>query len=218
MLAPKTRPIGSTVAADGDVTLFEAKEIADKSWFDRGRRVIYVNGMDNQPKHHVEGATALSLLQCCPTIGIYNKTDGFWSDLGQCIKDKATLVGVQANIGLTFDGWSTVVDQLFQAAKGRNPALNKVAFVGSLIASNKATAALYGLIAGAGGLERPAIYCHSQGNLITSNALTAVALAKGPGAVVGIEVNSFGSPCRYWPPPAPAAHQLCLHLRSDQLA
>ena len=68
-----------------------------------------------------------------------------------------------------------------------------------MISSNKATLSLYALLAAPGGLNKPRIYCHSQGNLITSNALTAVALAKGQAAVNGIEVNSFGSPCRYWP-------------------
>ena len=43
------------------------------------------------------------------------------------------------------------------------------------------------------------IYCHSQGNLITSNALTGVMLARGPAAIAGIEVHSFGSPARWWP-------------------
>ncbi|MFV0301912.1 MAG: hypothetical protein ACK5IP_13725, partial [Paracoccus sp. (in: a-proteobacteria)] len=70
----------------------------------------------------------------------------------------------------------------------------------SLLGSNKATQALYRLLAGQGGLLGAPIYCHSQGNLITSNALTAVALARGTQAIAGLEVNSFGSPARYWPP------------------
>ena len=45
-----------------------------------------------------------------------------------------------------------------------------------------------------------AILPYSQGNLIASNALTAVALADGLQAIRGVMVISFGSPCRFWPP------------------
>lgn len=80
--------------------------------------------------------------------------------------------------------------------------VQKADFVASMIDGNAATLAVYGLLAGGGGLNalRTPVYCHSQGNLITSNALTAVALALGPAAIAGMEVNSFGSPCRFWPP------------------
>ena len=44
------------------------------------------------------------------------------------------------------------------------------------------------------------IFAHSQGNLITSNALTAVAIADGLPAIQGRVVHSFGSPCLTWPP------------------
>ena len=199
MQAPKPSPVGSSPAADGDVTRFEAAEVSDKAWFNRTRTVLFVNGMLNSPEDHSKSATGLSVLQCCPVIGVYNRSDGFWQDLGQCITDKAKLVGVQAEVGLNFQNWVRAVDALYQDAKANRPGLTKVAFVGDMISSNKATHALFSLIAGAGGLEKPTIYSHSQGNLIVSNALTAVALAQGPAAINGIEVNSFGSPCRYWP-------------------
>lgn len=199
MQAPKPAPVGSRPAQDGDVTRFEAAEVADKGWFDRTRAVVFVNGMLNSPEDHVASATGLSVLQCCPVIGIYNRTDGFWQDLGQCITDKAKLVGVQAEIGLSFQNWARAVDTMYGEAKTARPGLTKRAFVGEMIASNRATHALYSLIVGAGGMARPAIFSHSQGNLVVSNALTAAALAAGPAAINGIEVSSFGSPCRYWP-------------------
>jgi hypothetical protein len=104
-------------------------------------------------------------------------------------------------LGVGFEAYSLAVDAGFKLAKLANPSLQKVDFVATIIAGNPATYALYGLLAGMGGVDRKnvPIYCHSQGNLITSNALTAVALALGTDAIDGIEVNSFGSPCSFWP-------------------
>ena len=169
-------------------------------WYNSSRRVIYINGIGNSPVDHAKSAKALSLLQCCPVIGVYNCTDGLWSDLGQCLSDKINLVGVQAEIGRSFDGWTQSVDEAYQSLRQSRPGLDKRDMVADFVSANKATLAIYGLYAGQGRLGPMPIYCHSQGNLITSNALTAVALALGPAAIKGLEVNSFGSPCRYWPP------------------
>jgi len=201
MMAPSIKSGGNAPSGDGDINLYTSPEAEGKSWFNPGRRVIFVNGMDNSPTEHAASARALSLLQGCPVIGVYNQTDGKWADLGQCITDKASLVGVQAGVLISFDQWVATAQVLFMAAHSRSPALSQVDFFASLVAGNPATSALYGLLA-TGAVNRRAvpIYCHSQGNLITSNALTAVAMALGAGAMVGVEVNSFGSPCRYWPP------------------
>jgi hypothetical protein len=43
------------------------------------------------------------------------------------------------------------------------------------------------------------IFAHSQGNLILSNVLQAVAAADGPQALVGRTVHTFGSPAVNWP-------------------
>jgi hypothetical protein len=193
---------GGNPTNDGDIHLYISPEAEAKSWFNRSRRVMFVNGMMNSPADHASSARALSLLQACPVVGVFNKSDGLWPDLGQCIMDKATLVGVQAEVGTDFRGWLTAVNGAFELARRLAPTLTKVDFIGSLIASNAATFAVYRYVVTLGGAERAAlkIYCHSQGNLVTSNALTAVALALGEDSLGGIEVNGFGSPCRYWPP------------------
>ncbi|TRW99123.1 hypothetical protein FNJ84_00090 [Paracoccus sp. M683] len=200
MQAPTIR-VGGEPAGDGDVTRYVSPEVRDKGWFNANRRIIFVNGMDNTPKNHATSCYELSLMMGASVLGVYNKTNGKWADLGQCIKDKVTLSAVQSQAMMSFEGWFAVVDTAYRAAKAANPALNKTDFVGSLIAGNKAAHALYALLVGQGGTGTAVeIYCHSQGNLITSNALTAVALAKGLPAIAGMQVNSFGSPCRYWPP------------------
>lgn len=201
MLAPSIKAGGNSPTGDGDINLYISPEAQGKSWFNPGRRIIFVNGMDNSPVDHASSARALSLLQGCPVIGVYNQTDGLWPDLGQCITDKASLVGIQTGMLMSYEQWTALSQTLFTAARSRSPSLSAVDFFASLVTGNQATASLFALLVG-GGINRQAvpIYCHSQGNLITSNALTAVAMALGSQSIAGVEVNSFGSPCRYWPP------------------
>ncbi|AUH32850.1 hypothetical protein [Paracoccus tegillarcae] len=200
MRAPTIRQ-GGTPAHDGDVTRFVAPEVLNKGWYNPTRRIIFVNGMGNSGENHVESCNELSLMTGATVLGVFNNTSGFWSDLGQCIKDKLTLSTVQSQSMISFEDWNMVVDAAYRVERQRKPGLDKVDFVGQLIAGNKATHALYALLVGQGGTgTRVEIYCHSQGNLITSNALTAAALAQGKHVIAGMQVNSFGSPCRYWPP------------------
>ena len=192
---------GHAPSKDGDCNLYESPELKSKKYFDRRRKVIFVNGMDNSPKDHKAGADALSTLQACPVVGVYNKTDGFWTDLFQCLRDKLTLAQVQKGNPIDFDGWATLFDASHKAAKQKRPGLDKGAYMEGMIASNPATVALYRLLRTRGyDTKAVQIFAHSQGNLITSNALTAVALADGKKAIMGRVVNSFGSPCRFWPP------------------
>jgi hypothetical protein len=189
---------GADPARDGDLNLYASPEARSKSWFNQQRRVVFINGMGNTPRDHARSARALSLLQGCPVVGVYNRTDGFWADLGQCLRDKITLVGAQAG---SFAAWNKAVTSAHAAATQKNRGLSREQFVGSLIAANPATHALYSFVVNqsAGARKALRIYCHSQGNLVTSNALTAAALALGEDAIRGLEINSFGSPCRYWP-------------------
>jgi len=184
---------------DGDINRYVSCEGSEQSWFNRSREVVFVNGMANSPTNHKESALGLSLLQGCPVVGIYNKADGFWSDLGQCLRDKGVLVPVQAG---DFNAWDKAFTAAFEVAKAAHLTHSKIEFMETFVSGNKATASLFRYVATLTGPQRSKlkIFCHSQGNLITSNALTAVALACGKSAIQGMEVNSFGSPCRYWPP------------------
>ena len=184
---------------DGDINRYVSAEGSAQSWFDRTREVVFVNGMANAPADHIKSALGLSLLQGCPVVGVYNKADGLWADLGQCLRDKGVLVPVQAG---NFDAWESAFDAAYGLARLTNVALTKIGFMETFVAGNAATASLYRYVTSCSPQQRSRlkIFCHSQGNLITSNALTAVALACGKGAIADMEVNSFGSPCRYWPP------------------
>ncbi len=187
-----------TSGVDGEINRYVSYEARAEAWFDRNREVIFVNGMANKMHDHDASAYALSLVQGCAVVGIYNKTNGGWIDFGQCLRDKATLVSAQSGAFLV---WKAAVDAAYIMALLNNPMLSKVNFVGTLIAANAATLSLYKLLTGSTEAKRKGarIYAHSQGNLITANALTAVALALGSDAIRGIEVNCFGSPAHFWP-------------------
>lgn len=205
MHRPSIKSGSGLPAGDGDINLYTSPEVSGKAWFNHKRRVVFVNGMDNSKADHRGSALGLSTLQGCPVIGIYNETDGKFKDLGQCIMDKATFGSLSPNIVGTvsgYQGWKDAVHSVFVAAKAAKPTLTLPDFVHDMLRMNKATQALYAYLVTLGSGERKAtkIYCHSQGNLITSNALTAVAIALGEGEIAGMEVNGFGSPCRYWPP------------------
>lgn len=182
---------------DGDVNRYMSGEGLEQRWFKPDDEVVFVNGMLNTEQDHFDAAMALSLLQGCAVVGIYNKKDGFWRDLGQCISDKYQFT---SNLVGDFDGWNKKVDEEYEKVRGLSTAVTRVDFVGTLIEANKATYALYRYLIEDRSHLKTNIFAHSQGNLVTSNALTAVALALGLNVLSSIKVYSYGSPCRYWPP------------------
>jgi hypothetical protein len=182
---------------DGQINLYSVP-VSRPTWFNAERRVVFVNGMKNSPEEHKEAAVGLSELQACTVIGVYNASVSFASDIGQCIRDKLTLSIVQS---ATFVDWYNKVEEGYQTERKTNPALSKIDYVARTVKHNAATLSLYDFLVRMLAGERSSLkfFAHSQGNLITSNALTAVALALGPGSISGLEVNSYGSPCHYWP-------------------
>jgi hypothetical protein len=191
---------GSVPSGDGAVTRYVSPEVVGKAWYNPAKPVIFVNGMQNSGELHRDNALALSLMVGAPVHGVYNKSTGFLSDVFQCVTDKLRLAGIQAESAGGQTDWYKTVESLYQLERKRNAGLSKDDFVHGLLGSNEATKALYALLIGApNGLLGAPIYSHSQGNLIASNALTGVMLARGPAAIAGIEVHSFGSPARWWP-------------------
>jgi hypothetical protein len=74
---------------DGEVNEYINLEAADASkFFSQSRKVIFINGMKNSGRVHAESALALSLVQMCPVIGLFNRSSGFLVDLWQCLMDK----------------------------------------------------------------------------------------------------------------------------------
>lgn len=191
---------GTTPSNDGTVTRFVSPEVQDKGWYNPARPVIFVNGMQNTGDEHAKNARALSLMVGSPVLGVYNQSTSLMGDLFQCLTDKMRLSGIQSQGAGGQPDWYKVTEALFQLERARRPGLLKDDFVHEMLGSNQATKSLYALLIGAPEQRLGCvIYCHSQGNLITSNALTGVMLARGPAAISGLEVHSFGSPARWWP-------------------
>jgi hypothetical protein len=150
--------------------------------------VIFVNGMKNSGEDHAESALALSWVQMCTVIGVYNLSFGFWRDLGQCIVDKNQFNGPlsfsashKVTLGSIFSSRSSV--QSMHLALERNP--SQVSLFDLLRQPEH---------------RRREIFAHSQGNLILSNVLQAIAAVDGPEALAGYAVHTFGSPTVNWPP------------------
>lgn len=180
---------------DGEVLEFvhpEAK--AATGQFQPNRRIVFINGMATPPAGHAESAMALSLVQMCPVTGIYNATADygyavtrFAADLAQCLGDKLQFNGplnpgarTLTTLGPMLTGNSR--EQLIASALKRNPAA--VATFQLLREPQRRTAE---------------IFAHSQGNLILSNALQAIAALDGVKAITGFTVHTFGSPAANWP-------------------
>lgn len=207
---------GGDPQIDGTVTRYVSPDLIGKPWFNPTRPIIFVNGMLNDGVGHREAAERLSLTVGAEVVGVFNQTagsgiGGALVDLWQCITDKARLSGAQSpdqklllQIGLPgndFQRKAALVEEAYQLQKARQPGLSKDDYVYTLLGGNAATRSLYALLVGQpGGLLGTPIHAHSQGNLITSNALTGVALARGAGAINGLVVVSYGSPAQGWPP------------------
>ncbi len=202
---PSARPargLNAEPRQDGDLTEYEAEDFRHLQFFSRTRRAIFVNGMQNLASDHRNSALLLSSLLRCPVYGLYNATDGFGGDLQQCINDKSSFLGRSVSSNAAFAALAEQVDSLHAAAISAGATrIARSEVVEWLLDGNRATLELYRqLRTGALKDTRMPIYAHSQGNLITSNALAAVALADGLGAIKGREVHSYGSPVRWWPP------------------
>lgn len=177
---------------DGDVNIYANDEAKKARWYNASKKAIFINGMDNQPKDHKKSAEGLSLLQMCPVVGVYNKTSGKVLDLIQCLGDKYQFDGPAASSA------NAVIDAVAKQEKENGRSANRVKIIEGAIERNPACLSLFRVLRRKENRHVP-IYAHSQGNLILSNALSAVAAADGEGAIKGRKVHSFGSPAVNWP-------------------
>ena len=188
MAIPTIDLVGAKIpTSDGEVNNYIYKEARACTKYNHGRKVIFINGMCNTGAQHAENALALSWVQMCCVLGVYNATDGGWEDFVQCIGDKYQFDGpgshsarTEVRERTTFDGQTPV-----EAAR-------------SALSRNQAQVALFNL------LRRPEnwgweIFAHSQGNLILSNVLQAIQAVDGRLSESGRKIHTFGSPAKNWP-------------------
>lgn len=180
-------------AADGELNVYNlSRSSADAP------RVYFVNGVRVMPRDHAITASYLSLLIERPVWGLYNKTGianlgsilGSGLDFLQCLPDYAQNAGAR----------------LFSASNLNKPPKvpeHKIAsFLNDIEKNftiwNKATAALFkDLVLNRHQMKY--IIAHSQGNLITSNALFVMEDILGSAALQKVRVYSLASPSPAWP-------------------
>jgi hypothetical protein len=175
--------------SDGDVNMYINHEAYQSPWFDRGAKAIFVNGMGNSAADHRESALVISLLQMCEVTGVYNQKGAFFADLVQCLGDKFQFDG---------PGARSASEALDRVTRKPGNTLSRAQAMEQALARNPACASLFRILRDPLYRNAP-IHAHSQGNLILSNALSAVVAVDGPGAIQGREVHSFGSPAVNWP-------------------
>ncbi|MQQ10616.1 hypothetical protein GFB49_19355 [Epibacterium sp. SM1979] len=185
---------------DGDLTCYENPTAkASNAWYSPNREVVFVNGMLNSPKDHMDAALGLSLLQMCKVIGVYNASsvsegtmntvNAVVEDLVQCLGDKLQWDSHQIDRDLV------KLQMMLEAGAGNKQKSKDL--VRFWLARNKAALTLFDYLYVNKG-KSTTIFAHSQGNLISSNALTGLFLLE-PEALMNITVNSYGSPAIFWP-------------------
>lgn len=185
MTLPKIETAGAAKPVrDGEVNEYAYREAVASRHFDANRKVIFINGMANSGPHHTEAALALSWVQMCKVIGVYNRSGGAVSDLIQCVGDKNQFNGLSLSAARTVTVRRLIAGQTsIEAAR-------------AALARNACQVALFDVLRTNPSRE---IFAHSQGNLILSNVLQARAAVFGRPALAGLVVNTFGSPAVNWP-------------------
>ena len=154
--------------------------------------IYYVNGIRVPGRDHAVTASLISLLTERPVKGVYNKTGGVrlggLFDLGQCVLDYMQ----NASARLGSDGLTPTRYIQDHEIEGLLAHVMR-----NSIVWNEATASLFvSLVRNRHAQQK--IVAHSQGNLITSNALFAVERILGSVALRNIRVYS-SSPSPGWP-------------------
>ena len=174
---------------DGEVTRYNLANSAVLS-----PKVYFVNGIRVLPRTHAVTASYLSLLIERPVWGIYNATAGLYVgsvvDLLQCLLDYSQNAGARIGSRNNLNKPPTIPE-------GDIPD-----FLDNLdrkyVVWNKATLSLFKELVRSRN-DPQMIIAHSQGNLITSNALFVLEDVLGSAGLEKIRVYSLASPAPAWP-------------------
>lgn len=188
--------------------------------------VVYVNGIRTDGASHRNTARSIAAIVQQPVYGVFNKSDGFILDLVQCANDwldwypgmlkqmrKALLAasvagpvaGIAASQLAAFAGTQATLWSLFDVSLQSmlldtpNQRLHlRHRWAKEVLKSNKATLALYELLFRLSQKARVIhLVAHSQGNLISANALSALKLVTSK--ISNIHVYGLASPSPRWP-------------------
>jgi hypothetical protein len=157
-------------------------------------RVYFVNGIRVVDREHALTAGYLSVLIERPVWGVYNKTAGVGLgsavDVAQCLLDYAQNATARLGSRGNLNKPARVPDHKIPEFLAR---LDR-----QYVVWNKATRELFKELVRHKG-QRQLIVAHSQGNLITSNALFVLEDVFGSVALRDVRVYSLASPAPAWP-------------------
>lgn len=170
---------------DGEINVFNLRESSSNT-----PRIYYVNGIRVPPRNHTVTASLLSVLTERPVNGVYNKTSGALLDLAQCGLDYLQNATARTSSSQNLNRPPVVSDDEVNAALRR--------MVSNSIVWNNATFQLFRSLVEHRRTNQM-IIAHSQGNLITSNALFVLEDLLGASALRNIRVYSLASPAPAWP-------------------
>jgi hypothetical protein len=200
-------------ANDGDVTEYQAVTPPNRT-----PRIYYVNGMQTDAKTHAQSCTCLSILTERVVHGVFNATGGaglgFLVDLLQCGDDWLNVFRAKLGeksvgaINDTINGLNTFVRQkvgyppanpvnVAEEIRRHIPEQERLRFVEKYI-TNKPTKSLFRELR-ANRDHRHIFIAHSQGILITADALWAMSVAYGESSLGNMQVFSLASPTPAWP-------------------
>jgi hypothetical protein len=174
---------------DGEVNLYNLANSSVST-----PRIYFVNGIRVLPRDHAITASYLSLLVERPVWGVYNKTAGVrlgsLGDLLQCVFDYTQNAGARLGSHNNLNKpprvpEDKIADFLTTVEK-------------KYIVWNRATLSLFKELV-RNRHEQQMIIAHSQGNLITSNALFVMEDVLGSAGLQKVRVYSLASPSPAWP-------------------
>ena len=196
-------------SGDGDLTLYtpdpeaygdcihpgvsRARSRTSGNW-----RIIYVNGMATTARTHAITSRQLATIAGMNVTGIYNQcgtngSEGFMSilvDLVECVRDQTLSVGRTLDVRIR--------RLLTMTEASRAEAIGNI-----ILRHNLAAQRLYSeLLAAARTNQWTIVVCHSQGNLITANALWVLKHMRENTLTQMGKIRVFGlaSPSVSWPP------------------
>jgi hypothetical protein len=157
-------------------------------------RIYFVNGIRVTGRDHAQAAAYLSALIERPVWGIHNMTAGVRLgsvvDIAQCLLDYT-----QNAVGRVGSTWNQ--NKPAKVSDDKIPEFLR-RIDQQFVVWNQATMALFKELARNKG-RRQMIVAHSQGNLITSNALFIFEDVFGSSSLRDIRVYSLASPSPAWP-------------------
>lgn len=173
---------------DGEVNVYNLGNAGSST-----ARVYFVNGIRVSGRDHAVTAGLLSLLIESPVLGVYNRTAGAISglvfDVAQCVLDYTQNATARFSSRRNLERPpvpDAEVPELLRKVKQNS------------VVWNTATVRLFEELV----LHRhmpQMVVAHSQGNLITSNALFVLEDMLGASALRNIRVYSLASPAPAWP-------------------